>query len=136
MAGSCFHRCLRCSDWGDDGKRFCIPADATQAPSAGGIAEAQQLGKGKGKANEPGRQHMASKQPPTPAHALRKNVSCKHLQTSPFHCFVYSGEETRTRGLSHLILPFLQLERPIKVYKTTLLFGGATAWKFKFYRAE
>lgn len=66
---------------------------------------------------------VVSKHPPAPACAHCTNGYCKHLQAWPSHFFVHLGDETSTQRLSDLIFPFLQLERLIKVYKTTLLFG-------------
>lgn len=48
-------------------------------------------------------------------------MNCKHLQPLSFHSFVYLGDKPGAQRLSDLVFPFLQLERPIQFYQTTLL---------------
>lgn len=75
----------------------------------------------KGKRKEPGKSHTAHYWQTLKICPYCKNMNCKHSQPLSFLSSVYLGDEPDTRRLRDLIFPFLQQERPIQFYQTTLL---------------
>lgn len=75
----------------------------------------------KGKRKEPGKPHTAHCWQTLKICPRCKNTNCKHPQPLSFHSFVYLGEEPDAQRPGDLIFSFLQLERPIQFYQTTLL---------------
>lgn len=100
----------------------CLSYHGTQKSHTGlKVRPHLQIYLSKGKRKEPRKPHTAHCWQTLKICPHCKNMNCKHPQPLYFHSFVYLGDELDAQRLSDLIFPFLQLERPIQLYQTTLL---------------